>query len=77
MYNEIKEFGLKVDATDYEADVEEVNKEFGISLVDEIKEKYDGILLAESYDKFSEINIESLKKDSKNVIFDFKEVLSR
>lgn len=77
VYNELKEFGLKVDVYDYEADGEEVNKEFGIHLIDEIKEKYDGILLAVSHDKFSVINIDSLKKDSNSIVYDLKGFLPR
>jgi len=77
VYNELKEFGLEVDAYDYEADTEEVNQEYGIHLIDEIKEKYDGILLAVSHNKFSTINIESIKKDSKSVIYDLKGFLPR
>lgn len=72
VYNELKEFGLEVDAYDYEADTKEVNQEYGIHLIDEIKEKYDGILLAVSHNKFSMINIESLKKDSNSVVYDLK-----
>jgi UDP-N-acetyl-D-glucosamine/UDP-N-acetyl-D-galactosamine dehydrogenase len=77
VYNELKEFGLEVDAYDYEADTEEVNQEYGIHLIDEIKEKYDGILLAVAHNKFSLIDIESLKKDSKSIVFDLKGFLPR
>ena len=72
VYNELKEFGLQVDAYDYEADPAKVKEEFNIHIVDEIKEKYDGILLAVSHSKFSMINIESLKKDSNSVVYDLK-----
>ncbi|MDG2193785.1 MAG: nucleotide sugar dehydrogenase [Polaribacter sp.] len=75
--NELKEFGLEVDAYDYEADPAEVKEEYGIDLIDQIKEKYDGILLAVSHNKFSMINIESLKKDSESVVFDLKGFLPR
>jgi UDP-N-acetyl-D-galactosamine dehydrogenase len=77
VYNELKEFGLEVDAYDYEADSKEVNQEYGINLIDEIKEKYDGILLAVSHDKFSMLDVESLKKDSKSVVYDLKGFLPR
>jgi UDP-N-acetyl-D-glucosamine/UDP-N-acetyl-D-galactosamine dehydrogenase len=77
VYNELKEFGLEIDAYDYEADTEEVNQEYGIHLIDEIKEKYDGILLAVSHNKFSLIDIESLKKDSNSIIYDLKGFLPR
>ena len=77
VYNELKEFGLEVDAYDYEADPAEVKEEYGIDLIDQIKAKYDGILLAVSHNKFSMINIESLKKDSNSVVYDLKGFLPR
>ena len=72
VYYELKEFGLEVDAYDYEADAVEVKQEYGIDLIDQIEEKYDGILLAVSHKKFSIINIKSLKKDSNSIVFDLK-----
>ena len=77
VHNELKEFGLEVDAYDYEAEPAEVKEEYGIHLIDEIKEKYDGILLAVSHNKFSMIDIESLKKDSKSIVYDLKGFLPR
>ena len=77
VYNELKEFGLIVDAYDYEANSIEVKQEYGIDLVDKIKEKYDGILLAVAHNKFSMIDIQSLKKDSESVVFDLKGFLPR
>ena len=77
VYAELKEFGLLVDAYDYEANSIEVKQEYGIDLVDEIKEKYDGILLAVAHNKFSMIDIQSLKKDSESVVFDLKGFLPR
>ena len=77
VYHELKEFGLKVDAYDYQADPKEVNEEYGIHLIDEITEKYDGILLAVSHSKFLELDIESLKKNSKSIVYDLKGFLPR
>ena len=77
VFNELKEFGLEVDAYDYEADQTEVKDEYGINLIDEIKEKYDGILLAVAHNKFSEIDILSLKKDLESIVFDLKGFLPR
>ena len=77
VYNELEEFGLLVDVHDYQACPIEVNTVFGITLIDQIKEKYDGILLAVSHNKFSEIDIISLKKDSKSIIYDLKGFLPR
>ena len=55
----------------------EVKDEYGINLIDEIKEKYDGILLAVAHNKFSEIDIISLKKDQESIVFDLKGFLPR
>jgi len=77
VHNELKEFGLIVDVFDYEANSNEVKQEFGINLINEIKEKYDGILLAVAHNKFSMINIESLKQDSQSVVYDLKGFLPR
>ena len=77
VYNELKEFGLHVDVHDYQACPIEVHNVFGITLADQIKEKYDGILLAVSHNKFSEIDITSLKKDAKSVVYDLKGFLPR
>ena len=77
VHNELKEFGLEVDVYDYEADQAEVKQEYGIDLIDEIKEKYDGVLLAVAHNKFSMINIDSLKKNSNSVVYDLKGYLPR
>ena len=77
VYAELKEFGLLVDVYDYEANSKEVKQEYDINLIDEIKEKYDGVLLAVAHNKFSMIDIESIKKDSKSVVFDLKGFLPR
>ena len=77
VYSELKEFGLEVDAYDCEANTIEVKQEYGIDLLDEIKEKYDGILLAVAHNKFSMIDIQSLKKNSKSIVFDLKGFLPR
>jgi UDP-N-acetyl-D-galactosamine dehydrogenase len=72
VYYELKEFGLDVHVYDYEADPQDVKQKNGIELLGEIKEKYDGILLAVSHTKFSLLNIDSLKKDSRSIVFDLK-----
>ena len=72
VYDELKEFGLIVDVYDYEANPIEVKQEYGIHLIDEIKEKYDGVLLTVGHNKFSKIHIQSIKKDSESIVFDLK-----
>ena len=77
VYHELKEFGLEVDAYDYEADPAEVKQEYGIHLIDEIKDKYEGILLAVAHNEFLKIDIPSIKNDSKSIVFDLKGFLPR
>ena len=77
VYHELEEFGLHVDVYDYEASPKQVKNVFGLTLKDQIKEKYDGILLAVSHDKFSKIDITSLKKDAKSIVYDLKGFLPR
>ena len=77
VYYELKEFGLEVDVYDYEANKLELNQKYGIILIDDINEKYDGILLAVSHSKFSNINFRSILKDSNSIIFDLKGFIDR
>jgi UDP-N-acetyl-D-glucosamine/UDP-N-acetyl-D-galactosamine dehydrogenase len=77
VYAELREFGLLVDVYDYEANSIEVEQDYGIKLIDEIKDKYDGVLLAVAHNKFSMIDIQLLKKDSVSIVFDLKGFLPR
>ena len=77
VYYELKEFGLDVYVYDYEADADEVKRDFGISLLNKIEDKYDGILLAVSHSKFLELDIEYLKKNSRSIVYDLKGYLPR
>jgi len=77
VYNELKEFGLEVDIYDYEANSTEVKEEYGIDLIKKIKLKYDGVLLAVAHKNFSKMDIQSIKKGPKSIIFDIKGSLPR
>ena len=77
VYKELIEFGLIVDVYDYEADSKEVNHQIGIEPLEQITNKYDGILLAVGHKDFSKIDINSIKNDSKSVVFDLKGFLPR
>ncbi len=72
VYNELIDFGLNVDIYDYEASKIEVKEEYNIDLIDNVKENYDGIVLAVKHKKFKSINLEKIKNDAKSVIFDLK-----
>ena len=56
IYNELKEYGIDVYVYDPHADPEEVKKEYGIELIDEIeKEKpYDAVIVAVRHKEFIE-----------------------
>lgn len=71
VYQELKEFGVQIDVHDPWADKKEVQEEYGISLLDSITEKYDGILLAVSHDEYKNLDLEQLKNPDA-VVYDIK-----
>ena len=72
VYKELVDFGLSVDIYDYEADKEEVKREFNVNLIDKITSKYEGIILAVKHSKFSELNLEKIKSNKNSIVFDLK-----
>ena len=77
VFKELVDFGLEVDIYDPVADSQEVMSEYGVSLVSNISEKYDGILLAVSHNEFAALQLQDLKKDSNTPVFDLKGFLPR
>ncbi|WP_323327084.1 nucleotide sugar dehydrogenase [Arcicella gelida] len=71
VYQELKEFGVQIDVHDPWADKKEVHEEYGITLLDTITEKYDGILLAVSHDEYKNLDLEQLKNPDA-VVYDIK-----
>jgi UDP-N-acetyl-D-glucosamine/UDP-N-acetyl-D-galactosamine dehydrogenase len=76
VYNELKDFGVNVTVHDPWADKEEVHEEYGISIISELYDKYDGIILAVSHQEYINLNLEDLKK-SNAVVFDIKSLWSK
>jgi len=77
--NEIKSYAVKVDVFDPWASPEEVKHEYGISLIsdkNELKIKYDAVILAVSHKEFLKIDLNDLVKPN-NVTFDVKSILSK
>ncbi len=72
VYRELKEFGANVDVYDYEADPVEVREEYGIDIIDKINKTYSGIMLTVAHKKFASIDLDSIKENSKSVVFDLK-----
>lgn len=74
---ELQKEGVQVDVFDPLAQCDEVQKAFGIKLIKSVKDRYEAILLAVGHDEFRELDIASIRKDVKSVIFDVKGFLPR
>ncbi len=76
---ELHTYGVNVDVYDPWATVSAVKHEYGIDLIsskDDIKKKYDGIIIAVSHQEFKEMNLDSYLADL-NVVFDVKATLPK
>ncbi len=71
---ELKSYGLTVDVVDPYANNKEVEHEYGFSLVENIKDKYDAIVVAVSHDEYADLSeeyFESLSNED-GILFDIK-----
>jgi UDP-N-acetyl-D-galactosamine dehydrogenase len=75
--NELQQFNIMVDIYDPHADKKEVFVEYGVKLIDNIKNKYDGIILAVSHQEFLALEMNKLKASDSAIIFDTKAFLPR
>ncbi len=76
---ELDTYGVNVDVYDPWATVSAVKHEYGIDLItskEEIKKKYDGVIIAVSHQEFKELNLDAYVADL-NVIFDVKATLPK
>ena len=69
---ELNSFGMKVDVYDPHAVKEVVKKEYDIELIDHIEEKYEAVILAVGHDEFKNIDLSSIVRNKKTVIYDVK-----
>ena len=58
--NEFEEFGTSVDVYDPWVIKDEVKKEYGVSMIDTVKENYAAIVHAVSHDQFKELDLKSM-----------------
>ncbi len=73
--NELKSFQINVDVIDPHADSSEMEHEYGVGLVNDIRTDYDAIILAvnhREYCQFDETYFKGLMKDGKGVFVDVK-----
>jgi len=68
---ELKSYGTDVEVYDPQAEAEEVNQEYGLTLVPELNKKYAAIVLAVSHREFSAIDW-SVIKSAKTIVYDVK-----
>ena len=73
---ELQQFNINVDVFDPNADKNEVEKEYGIKLLDNINKTYDGIVLAVSHKEFKHIEFSTILNNS-SVLFDTKSFIDR
>ncbi len=76
VYHELVQFGLFVEIYDPQVDINDVRKQYNIDIISKL-DKYDLIILAVSHSEFLNLNINSLKKSSKSVVFDIKSILDK
>jgi UDP-N-acetyl-D-galactosamine dehydrogenase len=74
---ELEQYQITVDVFDPIANKEEVKIDFGISLIDNIIETYELIILAVSHEYFQDFKIERFRKNSSTIIYDVKSTLDR
>lgn len=68
---ELKSYGTDVEVYDPQAESEEVNHEYGLTLIPELNKKYAAIVLAVSHREFSAIDW-SVIKSAKTIVYDVK-----
>ena len=74
---ELKDFNMSVDVYDGWANPAEVEHEYGLSLINSLKENYyDGIVLAVDHSEFKNMGVEEIRKlgKQKHVLYDVKHV---
>ncbi len=76
---ELNTYGVNVDVYDPWATVSAVKHEYGIDLIsskDDIKKKYEGVIIAVSHQEFKEIDLDDYVADE-HVVFDVKATLPK
>jgi len=78
IYHELKDFAMEVDIYDPWASKEEVKREYGINLIDEISDMsdYSAVILAVAHDQFKELDFNKIKGKG-IVVYDVKSILPK
>jgi len=71
---ELQDFGCNVEISDYWADNEEVEREYGLTIKNKVNtDEYDAVVLAVAHDKYKNFKLNG----EKQVIFDIKSILQK
>ncbi|HCM76899.1 MAG TPA: Vi polysaccharide biosynthesis protein VipA/TviB, partial [Cytophagales bacterium] len=73
---ELQTYGAIVDVYDPHADAKEVAHEYGLKLIDTLKEKYHGIVLAVGHQEFKNLDWNSIREE-RTVVYDVKGFLDK
>lgn len=78
IYHELVDFGVAVDVFDPWADTEEVKREYGLTIQNQLlpETKYNAIIVAVAHDEFLKLDYSCLKAEN-GVVFDTKACLER
>ncbi|WP_304488626.1 nucleotide sugar dehydrogenase [Dyadobacter sp. NIV53] len=76
VYKELTDFGMQVDVYDPWASPDQVDEEYGISLIDNPAGKYEAVVLAVAHQSFQELTISDFTYE-KSVIYDLKSTLPK
>lgn len=77
IYTELEQFGMNVSVYDPHANQNEVLREYGITLLETIKDTFDAIILAVGHTEFLKLDFQNFKRSTNSVIFDTKAFLDR
>ena len=77
IYHELRGFGINVHVYDPWAVPQEVIDEHGIRLLTSLNKTYDGVILTVAHDEFKMLDIRSLCRHEKAVVYDLKSILDR
>lgn len=77
IHKELTQFGLEVDIFDPWADPQEVQEEYGLTLIPNLNDKqYNAIIVAVAHNEFLELNLNAIKAPD-SIVFDTKSFLPR
>lgn len=72
LFFSLRKYAINVDIYDPLVDKNEVQKSYGINLINKLNRKYDSIVLAVSHDIFRNIELDKIKANNNSIVYDLK-----